>query len=118
MRIDRIELFHVAMPLLYPWKTAYGEDAEIHSILCRMDSGTVSEWGASAPLAAPCNSPEWGGGIFDVTKTWLAPKLLGEDIETGHQLQQRLAVFKGNPFAKAILDNTWWALKSLSLIHI
>ena len=42
MRIDRIELFHVAMPLLYPWKTAYGEDAEIHSILCRMDSGSVS----------------------------------------------------------------------------
>ncbi|MBL98752.1 MAG: o-succinylbenzoate synthase [Rhodopirellula sp.] len=112
MRIDRIELFHVAMPLLYPWKTAYGEDAEIHSILCRMDSGSVSAWGESAPLAAPCYSPEWGGGIFDVTKTWLAPKLLGIDIETGLQLQQRLAVFKGNPFAKAILDNTWWSLKS------
>ena len=26
MKIDRIDLFHVAMPLIYPWRTAYGED--------------------------------------------------------------------------------------------
>ena len=68
MRIDRIELFHVAMPLLYPWKTAYGEDAEIHSILCRMDSGSVSAWGESPPLAAPCYSPEWEEGSSTLPK--------------------------------------------------
>ena len=42
MRIDRIELYHVAMPLISPWRTAYGEDATIHSILCRMTSGSIS----------------------------------------------------------------------------
>ena len=112
MKINRIELFHVAMPLIYPWRTAYGEDAEIHSVLCRMDSGSVSAWGESAPLAAPCYSPEWGGGIYRTAKQWLAPKLLGQNIDSGHQLQQHLAVFKGNPFAKAVLDNTWWSLAS------
>ena len=39
MRIDRIELFHVAMPLIYPWRTAYGEDAAIESVLVKMTSG-------------------------------------------------------------------------------
>jgi len=34
MKIDRIDLFLVAMPLIYPWRTAYGEDAACHSVFC------------------------------------------------------------------------------------
>ena len=26
MRIDRLDIYHVSMPLIYPWRTAYGED--------------------------------------------------------------------------------------------
>ncbi|HUG92606.1 MAG TPA: o-succinylbenzoate synthase [Planctomycetaceae bacterium] len=112
MRIDRIELFHVAMPLISPWRTAYGEDAAIHSVLCRMTSGSVDGWGESAPFAAPCYSPEWAGGAFALARDWLAPAILGQDIDSGDDLQRRLAMFKGNPFAKAVLDTAWWSLHS------
>lgn len=112
MKIDRIELFHVAMPLIYPWRTAYGEDAAIHSVLCRMSSGSVDAWGESAPFAAPCYSPECADGIFSVCRDWLAPTILGKDINSGEQLQNELAMFKGNPFSKAILDTAWWNLES------
>jgi o-succinylbenzoate synthase len=112
MKIDRIELFHVAMPLIFPWRTAYGEDAAIHSVLCRMTSGSVDGWGESAPFAAPCYSPEWAGGIFALNRDWLAPAVIGKDISSGEQLQQQLSLFKGNPFAKAVLDTAWWSLQS------
>lgn len=110
MKIDRIELFHVAMPLIYPWRTAYGEDAAINAVLCRMSSGSVDGWGESAPFAAPCYSPECGAGVFGVARDWLAPAILGADIESGQQLQEKLAIYKGNPFAKALFDNAWWSL--------
>lgn len=112
MKIDRIELFHVAMPLLSPWRTAYGEDAAIHSVLCRMTSGSVAGWGESSPLAAPCYSPEWGGGVFATARDWLAPAIIGRDITSGEQLQQLLGLYKGNSFAKAVLDTAWWSLQS------
>jgi O-succinylbenzoate synthase len=112
VKIDRIDLFHVAMPLIYPWRTAYGEDADCHSVLCRMTSGSVEAWGESAALAAPCYSPEWAGGMFAVAKQWLAPALVGRDIRSGDDLQQHLAVYKGNPFAKGLLDIAWWNLAS------
>jgi O-succinylbenzoate synthase len=112
MRIDRIDLYHVAMPLIYPWRTAYGEDAAIESVLCRMASGSLAAWGESSPLAAPCYSPEWAGGIFATAKQWLAPALVGQSIASGEELQRRLAHFKGNYFAKAALDCAWWALQS------
>ncbi len=112
MRIDRIELFHVAMPLISPWRTAYGEDATVHSVLCRMTSGSVDAWGESSPLAAPCYSPEWAGGVFALVRDWLAPAVVHQEIGSGAELQQRLAMFKGNPFAKAVLDTAWWHLQS------
>ncbi len=112
MKIDRIELFHVAMPLISPWRTAYGEDAAVHSLLCRMESGSVTGWGESAPFAAPCYSPEWAGGIFAVCREWLAPQLVGQEVASGADLQQKLSLFKGNPFAKAALDTAWWSLHS------
>lgn len=110
MKIDRIELFHVAMPLIYPWRTAYGEDAACHTVLCRMESGSVHAWGESAPLAAPCYSPEWAGGVFAVVRDWLAPAIIGKELSSGAELQNLLAVYKGNPFAKAVLDTAWWNL--------
>lgn len=112
MKIDRIELVHVAMPLLSPWRTAYGEDTAIHSVLCQMTSGSVDAWGESSPLAAPCYSPEWAGGVFATAREWLAPALIGRDITSGEDLQERLCVYKGNSFAKAVLDTTWWSLQS------
>ena len=112
MRIDRIELFHVAMPLISPWRTAYGEDSVVESVLCRMTSGSVEAWGESCPLAAPCYSPEHAGGVFETTARWMAPQIIGRDIASGEQLQRQLAIFKGNPFAKAVLDCAWWNLHS------
>lgn len=112
MQIDRIELFHVAMPLIYPWRTAYGEDAAINSVLCRISSGSVDAWGEATPFAAPCYSPDFSGSIYQLNRDWLAPAIIGQEISSGQELQQKLAVFKGNPFARAVLDTAWWNLHS------
>jgi O-succinylbenzoate synthase len=77
-----------------------------------MTSGSVHGWGESAPFAAPCYSPEWAGGIFAVNREWLAPAVVGKDIGSGDDLQRHLAIYKGNPFAKAVLDTAWWSLHS------
>lgn len=110
MRIDCIELYHVAMPLIYPWRTAYGEDVAVHSVLCRLSSGSASGWGESSPLAAPCYSPEWAGGVFATVRDWLGPAIVARNVNSGDELQQLLGVYKGNPFAKAVLDTAWWGL--------
>jgi o-succinylbenzoate synthase len=110
MKIEQIELFHVRMPLIYPWRTSYGSDAAIESVLVKMTSGNEFGWGESSALAAPCYSPEYAGGLFAVIRDWLAPRLLKQDIQSGDQLQERLKLFKGNYFAKAALDTAWWDL--------
>ena len=114
MKIDRIELYHVAMPLIYPWRTAYGEDTSIHSVLCRMCSGGVDGWGEASPFAAPCYSPEWAAGVFTILHDWLGPRVVGRNLESCEALGELLSIYKGNYFAKAALDTAWWSLSSKS----
>lgn len=114
MKIERIDLYHVRMPLIYPWRTAYGSDAAIESLLVRMRGEGLEGWGESSPLAAPCYSPEFAGGLFVVVRDWLAPRLIGQSIASGDALHEQLRIFKGNPFAKAALDMAWWDLHAQS----
>lgn len=110
MRIDSIDIYHVAMPLVYPFRTAFGDNDVIESILVRMQSGDAYGWGESAPWGAPGYSPEFAAGAYLILRDFLAPHLIGKDISTGDELQAALAHVKGNPFAKAALDLAWWDL--------
>jgi O-succinylbenzoate synthase len=110
MKITRIELFRVAMPLVYPFRTAFGNDDTIESVLVRLWSGDAYGWGESAPWRAPAYSPECAVTQFTISAQFIAPLLLGQEVGSGEQLQQRLAGIKGNHFAKAAFDLAWWDL--------
>jgi len=110
MKIDRIEIYRVGMPLVYPFRTAFGNDDRIESILVKITSGDHYGWGESTPWQSPGYSAECAPTAFIIIRDFLAPLLLGQDIASGDDLQQRLACVKGNNFAKASLDHAWWDL--------
>lgn len=112
MRIDCLEIHHVRLPLIYPWKTAYGEDADIHSVLFRMVSGEYEGWGEATPFFAPTYSPETASTVFVLNQEVFGPQLLGREFDTAESLLDALRIFKGNPFAKAGPESAWWDLKA------
>ena len=113
--IDAIEIYRARMTLVYPLRTAFGDDAAVESLLVKMTSGAHYGWGEASPWAAPAYSSEWAQGAFLVVRDWLGPQLVGQCIETGDELQARLGRFKGNFFAKASLDLAWWDLHARQL---
>jgi len=114
MRIDAIEVYLERMPLISPWRAGHGDEAAIESVFVKMVSGKLAGWGESSPLATPTYSPEWSRGVFLTVSRYLAPILLGKDVRSGADLQALLAPVKGNPFAKAALDQAWWDLHARS----
>ena len=95
MRIDAIDIYRVSMPLVYPFRTAFGNDEVIESLLVRMRSGDAFGWGEATPWQTPGYSAEFAAGAFLVLRDFLAPRLVGMDIPSGTDLQARLA---GRPF--------------------
>lgn len=110
MRIDELAVFHVAMPLIDPWKTAFGEMTSVESVLVRLSSEGETGWGEAAPYSIPQFCPEWAGGCFQLIADIFRPLLVGRSVASGAQLQSLLSSFKGNQFAKAAIDLAWWDL--------
>ena len=113
--INSIDIYRVSMPLVYPFRTAYGDDYAIESVLVKITSGDYYGWGEATPMAAPAYSPEWAYGAFVMVRDWLAPLLIGKSISSGSELQAALSRCKGNFFAKGSLDLAWWDLRARQL---
>src|SRR5439155_2859857 len=93
-------------------KTAYGEDAAIDSVLFRMIAGDAEGWGETTPFGAPTYSPETASTVFVLNEEVFCPRLTGQEIPSAEALLERLAIFKGNPFAKAGPESAWWDLQA------
>ncbi len=112
MRIDTLDVYYVAMPLIYPWRTAYGEDYDIHSVLVKLTSNATSAWSESTCFFAPTYLNESAGSVFYHVTEVFGPHIVGREYDTAAQLHERLNVFKGNSFAKAAIEIGWWTLES------
>jgi O-succinylbenzoate synthase len=112
--IETIDIYRTRIPLLSPFRTAYGSDAAVEPVFVRMGSGSLAGWGEGQAFQFPTYCPEYSTGVFLAIRDVLAPQLVGQSIDSGDQLHQRLACFKGNPFAKGTLDMAWWDLYARS----
>ena len=110
MKIDAIDVYWVRVPLAFVWKTSYADQHYTDTILVRMEGGGHHAWGESCPPFIPAYSAEHTLGTFHTLCEHMAPRIVGQDIETAHDLLERLAFIKGNQFARAALDITWWVL--------
>lgn len=108
MKVDQIDVFRVAMPLVTPFNTAFGDTYSVESILLKITSGSQYGWGEAAPWRYPAYSPESAAGAFLTIKEFLAPLVVGKDIPSGESLQSALSGIKGNQFAKSAIDLAWW----------
>ena len=112
MLIDSIELFHVALPLKRPVQAAGREVDTLETVLLRMQCGELAGWGEASPGNGPLSGPDWAGGVCGCLRDWLAPAVVGQSIDSGDELAERLEPFHGNRFAKAALDTAWWDLEA------
>ncbi len=112
MKIDSIELFHVALPLASPQTTPAGSFDKLQTVLVAMTAGQGVGWGEASPGTAPRAGPDWAAGVFGCLRDWMAPALAGATLDAGDDVQEALKRFAGNRYAKAALDNAWWDLNA------
>lgn len=112
MKVDFAEIRYVELPLISPWRTAYGEDASIHSVMVKLCGDGVEAWGEAAPFYAPTYSPESARSVYETAREFFLPRIVGHTLDTAEEVAERISIFKGNPFSKAAVETAWWALDS------
>ena len=110
MHIDSIEIYQVGLPLRQPLSTPLGPRSDWRPC---WSNYTAMGRRAGARLVrgpAPLAGGEWAAGVFALLRDWLGPAIVGQSFSSGEELSQRLAAFRGNPWAKSALDTAWWDL--------
>lgn len=115
MKIDKIEVYHLLLPL-HEGRELYFDGHptnQIETVLVRLVSGDVSGWGEVSPGRWPLGGTEWAGGVYRCIGECFASVILEKgSIESGDALAETLKDFKGNRMAKAAIDMAWWDLQS------
>ena len=111
MRIDRVELRSVRLPLVRTFRTSSSTKDHIDHILVRvLDRQGAEGWGECASPSDPYYCPETTETCWHILKDFLIPKVLGREWRTIDELIALFGPVKGNNFAKAGLEMACWSL--------
>jgi o-succinylbenzoate synthase len=110
--IEAIDVHWVRIPLAFVWRTSYGDQHVTDTVLVRMESEGHHAWGESCPPFIPAYSSEHTLATFHTVREHLAKRIVGQDLRTSADLLDRIGFVKGNQFARAALEITWWILEA------
>ena len=104
-RVRSLELRLVAIPLVRPFRTSFGESTEKVCVIARVETEDALGWGECVSDVEPNFSEEWNDGAWNVIRDFLAPAMFAAgDVDAEH-LASVFAFVRGNPMAKATLEN-------------
>jgi O-succinylbenzoate synthase len=110
VRIDRIDLRLVRLPLVRTFRTSSSTKDHLDHILVRVWSEGSYGWGECASPSDPYYCPETTGTCWHLLEDFLGPAVLGSDWATVDDLVGLYRKVKGNNFAKAGLEMACWDL--------
>ncbi|HCP19229.1 MAG: o-succinylbenzoate synthase [Candidatus Puniceispirillum sp. TMED52] len=108
MIVREINLYHVQMPMLEPWVTAYGSQDMIESLFVNLKFDEAQGWGECAPAPLPLYNTEYTKGAFHVAHDVLAPRLIGRTISSPDNIAGLFEGLKGHEFTKSAFETAVW----------
>ena len=112
MRIDSIILRELHMPLVRPFETSFGVTRNRRILLVEVQSEGLSGWGECTAGERPFFSGESTDSAWQVLVQELAPMMAAEAPEHGGDCPGIFRAVRGNPMAKAALENAIWDLEA------
>src|SRR5438105_934644 len=114
MRIERVELFIVQLPLLRAFRTSSSRKSFLSHVLVKLCSDGLIGWGECASPSDPYYCEETTETAWHLLKDFLAPAVLGARCDSVDELVARYGRVKRNNFAKAGLEMAAWDLLAQS----
>lgn len=114
MRITRVELYELTLPLVEPFIISGGTMTERRSLVVMLHDGEGhTGYGESPPFELPFYSEETLAGARHLLEHVLIPRIVGQEIESPEAMDSLLrSGVRGNPFARAAVETASWDLEA------
>ncbi len=110
MKIERVELHLISLPLVHPFQTSFGIETERPCVLVAVHSEGLTGWAECTAGNGPWYSYETVETGWHVLRDFLVPSILGRDISTPADVTTQFKRVRGHPMAKTALENAVWDL--------
>ena len=110
MKINRIDLIHIRMPLVSAFETSFGRINTRDCVLVEAYTDGLVGYGECPADYDPGYSYETVGTAWHILKDFLIPAVLDQQINTADDLQHKMSFVRGHLMAKAGLEMAFWDL--------
>src|SRR5258706_15856347 len=80
MKLERVELFVIRLPLKFPYETSGSRETHQTRVIARLESGGVVGWGESVAPETPWYYGETPETVWGVLVEIGVPRLLSKDL--------------------------------------
>lgn len=112
MKIEQINLREIRMSLKAPFETSFGVIQNRRILLVEVVSDGVSGWGEVTAGEAPSYNAETTDTAWLVISDFIAPLLIGKEMDKAADAGGMLAGIRGHEMAKAGVENALWDIEA------
>ena len=112
MKIERVTLRQIRMPLVHFFETSFGRTTERHIILVEARGEGVSGWGEVTAGENPFYNEEWTGSAWMILRDYAAPRVVGRDLASAADVYPLTAHIRGHNMARGGLETAVWDLEA------
>jgi len=110
VRIERLELRLLKLPLVHFFETSFGRIDDKHFILVRLDGDGATGYGECVAEQDPYYSSETNETAWHIIADFVAPRVLGVEVAHPRDLFAALKAIRGHNMAKAAVEMAAWDL--------
>ena len=112
MKIDRVTLTHIRIPLTEPFRISNGEVSEKESILVGVASEGLIGYGEASPMSGGFYSSHTPESTWDALARIIIPKLQQKHELSVETVNVVLDKILDEPFARAGVETAFWDLEA------
>ena len=113
MIISSVELREIRLPLIHFFETSFGRTTERHIVLVRVrDKDGGEGWGECTAGEGPFYSDEWTEGAWATLREFLAPMVVGQELNGAGNAWSLMKPVRGHRMAKATIETACWDLEA------
>lgn len=112
LKVERIVLRHIRLPLVHFFETSFGRTYERHIILVEATADGVSGWGEVTAGENPFYNEEWTGSIWPLLVDYVAPRVVGYEFAGAGEVGARTAHIRGHNMTRGGVEAAIWDLEA------
>ena len=110
MKIEKIALRQIRMPLVHFFETSFGRTYERQILLVEVLSEGVSGWGEITCGEKPFYNEEWTDSAWMIVRDYVAPRLAGKDLAGPAEVAPLTSHIRGHRMARGGVEAAVWDL--------